>query len=157
MTHKKEKTIIISSLVVTSFLIVLFVPKDKVREAQLIFFFKQVLTWLFGLIVVEMGLIKYPYRLFFKRASKSSFSFEYFIYPALSVLFNLHYPEKSKLLIKILFNALYPSIITLLEMVALKYINVNLNMYIIDRLNMYKITRALSQDDSLFDKILQQY
>lgn len=121
MTHKKEKTIIISSFIITSFLIVRFVPKEKIREAQLIFFFKQVLTWLFGLIVVEMGLIKYPYRLFFKKASKSSFSFEYFIYPALSVLYNLHYPEKSKFLIRILFNTFYPSIITLLEIIALKY------------------------------------
>lgn len=121
MAYKKEKTIIISSLTVTFLLIVRFVPKDKIREAQLIFLFKQVLTWLFGLIVVEMGLIKYPYRLFFKKASKSSFSFEYFIYPALSVLYNLHYPEKRKLLVRILFNTLYPSLITLLEMIALKY------------------------------------
>ncbi|MED3550079.1 hypothetical protein P4449_06445 [Cytobacillus praedii] len=74
MAYKKEKTIIVSALTVTFFLIVRFVPKDKIREAQLIFLFKQVLTWLFGLIVVEMGLIKYPYRLFFKKASKSSFS-----------------------------------------------------------------------------------
>ncbi|TCJ02216.1 CBO0543 family protein [Cytobacillus praedii] len=121
MAYKKEKTIIVSALTVTFFLIVRFVPKDKIREAQLIFLFKQVLTWLFGLIVVEMGLIKYPYRLFFKKASKSSFSFEYFIYPALSVLYNLHYPEKRKLLVRILFNTLYPSLITLLEMIALKY------------------------------------
>ncbi|MFC0417760.1 CBO0543 family protein [Cytobacillus solani] len=66
-------------------------------------------------------MIKYPYRLFFKKGIKSSFDFEYFIYPALCVLYNLHYPEKSKFIIRILYNALYPSIITLLEVIAVKY------------------------------------
>lgn len=118
MAHKVEKNIIISSWIITSLLLILFVPRDKIREAQIPFLFKQVITWLFGLVVVEKGFIEYPYRLFFKKANKSSFTFEYFVY---RTLFNLYYPEKRNALIKVLYYFFHTSIITFLEIIAVKY------------------------------------
>ncbi|MEH7272491.1 CBO0543 family protein [Neobacillus vireti] len=60
-----------------------FVPKNKIRHAPVIFLFKQVITWLFGLLVVEKNLIEYPFRLYFKKAYKGSFCFEYFFLPCI--------------------------------------------------------------------------
>lgn len=83
-----------------SFLLIKFIPKNMVREAHVAFLFKQLITCLFGLLVVENGNIKYPYRFFFKKSTKSSFTFEYFVYPALNALFNTYYPEKRNKYIK---------------------------------------------------------
>jgi len=61
-------------------MLLLFIPKSRIREAQLVFLFKQSMTWLLGLLGVEFRLID-PVE-FFKYATKTSFSFEYFIYPS---------------------------------------------------------------------------
>ncbi len=120
MRHTKEKSIIISSWFIILILMVTLVPKHKIREAQVSFLFKQIMTWLFGLIVVEKGLISYPYRLFFKHTIKSSFTFEYFVYPAMCALFNVFYPEKRSLFFKTLYYTLHCALITSLEIFALK-------------------------------------
>ena len=106
-----------------SFLLLVFVPRNKIREAQLSFLFKQVITWIFGLLVVEKNLISYPSRLFFNKANKSSFTFEYFIYPALCSFFNLYYPEKKSNFYKFCYYFLFSGIITGLEIVGCKYTN----------------------------------
>jgi len=120
-SYRKEKTIMIFIYIINAFLLFTFVPKDKTRQASVAFLFKQVMTWLFGLIVVEKKLISYPYRLFFKRTYKGSFSFEYFFYPVLCVLFNLYYPEKRNVLMKTLYHFIHASAITALEVLLLKY------------------------------------
>jgi hypothetical protein len=53
------------------------------------------MAWLIGLVIVQLGLIEYPVRLF-NHATETSFEFEYLVYPALCVIFNLHYPEGEK-------------------------------------------------------------
>ncbi|MCQ6276251.1 hypothetical protein JMM81_15090 [Bacillus sp. V3B] len=121
MNNKTEKIIETSSWVVMSILLIKFVPRNRIREALVIFSFKQALTWFFGLLVVERNLISYPYRMFFKKAVRSSFTFEFFIYPAICVLFNLYYPDKKSKLFKFLYYCLFSSIITFFEMIALKY------------------------------------
>ncbi|WP_319830038.1 CBO0543 family protein [Bacillus alkalisoli] len=121
LNDKLEKTIEISACVVTALLLIKFVPKNKFREAQVAFMFKQLVTWLFGLLVVEKNLISYPTRLFFKKTIKSSFTFEYFVYPALCTLFNLYYPEKRNSVIKLLYIFFNSSIITFFEAFAVKY------------------------------------
>lgn len=73
-------------------MLVVFVPRNRVREAHVIFFFKQLLTWIFGLLVAEYSLIEYPQR-FFSQATRASFTFEFFVYPAICVVFNLYYPS----------------------------------------------------------------
>jgi hypothetical protein len=94
LKHKAEKIIETSVWIIMTILLIKFVPRNRIREAWVIFLFKQFMTWIFGLVVVEKNLIRYPFRLFFKKATKTSFTFEYFVYPALCVLFNLYYPEK---------------------------------------------------------------
>ncbi|MBU9710681.1 CBO0543 family protein [Evansella tamaricis] len=119
MAYEKEKTVLISSWIISVVLLILFVPKNKIRNAHVAFLFKQAITWLFGLIVVEKGLITYPIR-FFKKANKASFTFEYFVYPTLCTLFNIHYPEKKSNLIKLLFYFFHTSLIVVFEYYAVK-------------------------------------
>lgn len=123
MKNRLEKMIETSSWIVTSVLLIKFVPPNRMKEAQVSFLFKQVMTWLFGLIVVEKKLISYPYRLFFKKVNKASFTFEYFVYPALCSLFNLYYPEKKNNFVKILYYCFHTSIITGFEVFAVTYTN----------------------------------
>lgn len=59
--------------------ILFFIPKNKIRLAVVAFLFKQVITFLFGLVVVELELIDYPLRLF-ASINRSSFTFEYFFF-----------------------------------------------------------------------------
>lgn len=120
-SYRKEKIIIISSYIISALLLFNFVPKDKIRHATIPFLFTQVITWLFGLLVVEKNLIEYPYRLFFKKTYKASFCFEYFFYPVFCVLFNLYYPKKRNIWIKSLYYFLYTSLITGLEVLIVKY------------------------------------
>ena len=119
--YQLEKKIEVSAWIISLLLLIIFVPKKRIREAQVIFFFKHMITWLFGLLVVEKGLIRYPFRLFFHKATKSSFTFEYFVYPALCTLFNLYYPENRSKLYKAFYYFAHVSMITGFEYFALKY------------------------------------
>ena len=120
-SHRKEKGIVYSAIIMTMVLLIKFVPRQKIREAQVSFLFQQAITWFFGLLVVEKKLIKYPYRRYFKRAVKSSFLFEYFICPAISALHNLYYPEKKSVLRRLLYTCSYSGLITFLEFFIEKY------------------------------------
>lgn len=121
MKYNVEKRIESSAWIITIILLVKFVSKKQIREAVVIFFFKQCITWILGLFVVEKRWIRYPARLFFRYATKSSFTFEYFVYPSLCVLFNLYYPEKRNRLIKSIYLLFHTSIIVGFEVFALKY------------------------------------
>jgi len=118
----RDKIILILSWILGIVLLIIFVPANKLRQGIVPFLFKQVVTWLFGLLVVEKRLIKYPVREF-KYAYKGSFSFEYFLYPTLCVLYNLYYPEKQNKLMKFLYLNLYAGITTALEVFLEKYTN----------------------------------
>ncbi|WP_318507160.1 hypothetical protein [Bacillus sp. T3] len=50
--------IIVWSLMILALLI--WIPRKNIRHSIVIFFFKQFMTWILGLIVVELGLITYP-------------------------------------------------------------------------------------------------
>ncbi|MFV8828553.1 CBO0543 family protein [Alkalihalobacterium sp. APHAB7] len=110
----KDKGILLLSWVVTIVFLVLNVPRNRVKHAILAFLYKQMVTWLFGLLVVEKGLIKYPVR-FFKKANKTSFSFEYFIYPALCAIFNMNYPEHKNRLLKFFYIMFHSGVVTFVE------------------------------------------
>lgn len=118
----KEHKILLITWVSLSFLLVWLVPGDKIREASLIFLFKQLLTWLFGVVVAELGLIQYPVRLF-KKAIKTSFDFEFFAYPAICVFFNLFYPFGDSIIVQIAHYALYTTGITVFEVLLERYTN----------------------------------
>jgi hypothetical protein len=118
---KVDKTLDFSAIVIITILLIKFIPRNKIREAHVAFLFKQVITWIFGLLVVENNLISYPTRLFFEKTNKTSFSFEYFIYPALCSFFNVYYPKKGNYLIKYVYYFLHTSLIILFEVLAVKY------------------------------------
>ncbi|GKU27602.1 CBO0543 family protein [Clostridium folliculivorans] len=119
----KNYIFIIIGWVVTIGLLFKFVPRDKIREAHVAFFFKQLLTWLLGLLVVQLGLIEYPVRLF-PYANKTSFSFEYFIYPSICAIFNVHYPEKESIFKQFLYYFYYCTTITVVEIYVEKFTNI---------------------------------
>ena len=121
LNNKVEKRIEISAWIFMSIILIMFVPKNKVREANIAFLFMQVITWFFGLLVVEKNLISYPSRLFFKKSSKPSFTFEYFVYPAISSLFNVYYPEKKHTFIKSMHYLFYTLLLTFFEVLAVKH------------------------------------
>jgi len=73
--------------------------------------------------VVQLKLIEYPVRLF-PYATKSSFSFEYFVYPSLCALFNVHYPEKKSTLRQFMYYFYYCTSITLVEVFVEKHTNI---------------------------------
>ena len=131
--YRREKTVMMSAYIIGIFLLLRFVPKDKIRHAAVAFLFKQVITWLFGLLVVEKKLIEYPYRPFFKKTYKASFDFEYFLYPVLCVIFNLHYPKKRNPLIKTLYYFMFAALTTGFEGLIVKYTKLvrykNWNLY----------------------------
>jgi hypothetical protein len=115
-----ERIILITIWVVTIIGLLFLVPRNKIREAHLIFLFKQLYTWLLGLLVVEFNLIQYPVREF-RFASMTSFSFEYFFYPAICVIFILHFPENKGWVAKTGWYILFPTWMTVLEVLIEKY------------------------------------
>lgn len=119
----KEVFILIAAWLITILILVRFVPKDKLREALVIFYFQQIITWIFGLLVVEYHLIEYPVRLF-SYANRTSFSFEFFIYPGLCILFNLHYPSYKSKLTQFFYFAGYCTAMTFIEVLVVKYTDI---------------------------------
>lgn len=117
----KEKRILALIWIVTSALVYIYIPRNKVKQGLLAFLFKQIITWPVGLFVVERGLIKYPVRLLFNKTNKSSFSFEYYYYPAICAIFNTNYPQNKNLFIKFFYHICYSSILTLLEVILERY------------------------------------
>jgi len=115
-----ERIVLIAVYVITIIGLLLLTPRNRIREASIIFLFKQVQTWLFGLLVVEYGLITYPVREF-PVASDTSFSFEYFIYPAVCIVFVLHYPTHKSWLHRIGWYLFFPTWMTILEVLIERY------------------------------------
>ena len=115
-----ERIVLIAVWSITIFGILLLTPRNRIREAWMIFLFKQFQTWLFGLLVVEFGLIVYPVREF-PIASGTSFSFEYFIYPAVCIVFILHYPAQKSWLHRVGWYVFFPTWMTILEVLIERY------------------------------------
>lgn len=104
------------SWIIAIILLYLGVSKNKYREAFVSFLFMQALTWFFGGVVVQLKLIQYPVR-FFPHAFQSSFTFEYFVFPAVSVLFNLYFPKNGTKVKKLVYFLAFPTILTCAEVV----------------------------------------
>jgi len=115
-----EAIILIVAWLITIIGLIISVPKIKIREAMVIFLFKQVITWIIGLLVAELGLIIYPVRSF-AIATQSSFDFEYFIYPSLCVIFNLHYPVAKRFIRQLMHYVTYCSAMTIVEVFIERY------------------------------------
>lgn len=99
------------------------VPKDKIRDALVLFLFLQVITWPAGLFAVEMGWIEYPTQLLPNANSynRTSFSFEFFLFPAVAIFFSLYYPVKVNKVKALLYYVGFAGFFTFLEAVLEKY------------------------------------
>ena len=119
----KDILILVAAWALTIIMLILFIPKSRIREAQLAFLFMQVITWVLGLLVVEFRLITYPVE-FFKYATKSSFTFEYFIYPSICAVFNVNFPHYKSNLRKVMHYFSFCTTMTIIEIICLKYTNI---------------------------------
>jgi len=73
--------------------VLLLFPRERYREVVLLFLFNQAITWLSSLMLAELGLVRNPVREF-PHALGSNFSFNFLLYPAVSVFFVLFYPRR---------------------------------------------------------------
>lgn len=112
-------TILIVSWIIAIVLFYFLVAASKLREAILGFLSMQVLTWPLGYLVVELNLIRYPVRVF-ETATQSSFTFEFFVFPIVSALYNLYYPRDSKVA-GFLYTAIIVSVLTGAEVILEKF------------------------------------
>jgi hypothetical protein len=117
-----DKMILTLAWIAAILLLLIFTPRDKIREAMIIFMFKQVLTWMFGLLVVELRMIEYPIREL-PYATRASFGFEYFIYPATCVVFILRFPEDGSWLKKLGWYLFWPTWMTIVETILERHTN----------------------------------
>lgn len=117
---KIETIIEVSSWLIMGMALFLLVPKEKIRDAHIIFLFHQVITWICGFAVIEMKWLEYPVH-FFAYASRTSFTFEYFVCPALAVIFALYYPKTHALIKRISYSIIFVSIITITEVAIERY------------------------------------
>lgn len=122
-----KEWIILATVWITAFSLFFFVPRHAFRLAQLALLFKQLLTWVIGLVVVELGWIEYPVREFASE-NRSSFTFEYLAYPIVCGLFNARYPENRSWRFKLFYYFSYCSVITAVELLIEK--NTDLIRYI---------------------------
>src|SRR4051794_3834720 len=95
----KLEAILLIAEVIIIILSLVFVPKNKVFQAQFIFLFVQLPTWILGLIAVQLGLIEYPYREL-STVNRTSFIFEYLVLPIICIHFYVHYPKHSSKAVK---------------------------------------------------------
>jgi hypothetical protein len=117
----KERVIENSVWVIMIIALLVFVPKNRLREASSVFLFKMFLTWGMGLFVVQMKWIEYPVRFIFPYAHRTSFTFEFFVYPAICVLFILYYPWKKNYITQLGYFVAYCSIMTIMEVLIEQY------------------------------------
>ena len=100
--------------------ILFFIPKQKIRLAVVAFLFKQIITFLIGLMVVELGWLEYPIRLF-PSINRASFTFEFYAFPVICALFNTRYPNNRSIPIKLSYYVLFCSVMTVVEVMIEKY------------------------------------
>lgn len=120
---KKECMIYIIEVMLIIFLLFRCIPKNKIREAQVAYLFKLIITWSLGLIVAEFGLIEYPIRLF-QYSDKANFLFEFFLLPSISAIFVVNYPGKKSTFDKFRYYFYYCTTLSIIEVLEERYTNV---------------------------------
>jgi hypothetical protein len=98
----------------------LLIPREKQRNAQVIFLFMQFITWFLGLLASNFRLLEYPVR-FFPEVNATSFTFEFFVYPVICTFFNLYYPKNKDKFIMFLCYVSICSAITGVELIFENY------------------------------------
>ncbi|MEK4972250.1 CBO0543 family protein [Niallia sp. FSL R7-0648] len=118
-----ERWILVGIIVISILAIFLLVPKQKTREAWVIFLSLQIITWPAGLLAVEWNMIDYPVQLFSSanKFNRSSFTFEFFLFPVTAIMFSLYFPKKLKKTGKFFYYFLFAGFFTCLEVVIERY------------------------------------
>lgn len=116
----KLEAVILISVPIITVISLIFVPKSKLFQAQFIFLFVQLPTWILGLATVQLGLIEYPYREF-NTVNRTSFIFEYLVLPIMCIHFNVHFPEQSSKAIKWMYYFGTTLVFTVIEYFTEKY------------------------------------
>ncbi|MEK8132500.1 CBO0543 family protein [Paenibacillus filicis] len=96
------------------------VHRQEPRTVQAVFLFQQCLSWILGLLVVEVGLLEYPVREF-RIATRTSFAFEFLVFPAIACYVNMYYPRTKDPLLKFGYYAAFASGVTVPEYFIEKY------------------------------------
>lgn len=93
-----ERWILVGIIAISILAIFLLVPKQKTRDAWVIFLSLQIITWPAGLLAVEWNMIDYPVQLFSSanEFNRSSFTFEFFLFPVTAIMFSLYFPKNLK-------------------------------------------------------------
>ncbi|WP_339329361.1 CBO0543 family protein [Cohnella caldifontis] len=100
--------------------ILLFIPKNKIRLAVVAFLFMRVITFVAGLVAVELGWIEYPVRIF-ASVNRTSFTYEFFAFPVISAAFNVWYPKGRSIRNQLIYYVAYSSTLTSLEILIEKF------------------------------------
>ncbi|WP_127533928.1 CBO0543 family protein [Paenibacillus kobensis] len=111
---------ILASVYVISAGLIFLIPRDRIRLAVAAFLFKQAITFLIGLVVVQAGLIEYPIREF-ASVNRTSFSYEYFAFPLMCAYFNVRYPNGRSIPIQLGYYAVYSIVLTVMEVIIETY------------------------------------
>ncbi|MEC1696651.1 hypothetical protein P9E60_14725 [Schinkia azotoformans] len=82
--------------------------------------FNQVITFLIGLMVVEKELLEYPVRLF-PSINRTSFTFEYYVFPVICAAFNVWYPNNPSALVQSGYLIGFSTVLTTIEVMLEKY------------------------------------
>ena len=116
----KLEALLLAAVPVISVLSLIFIPKNKLFQAQFIFVFVSVPTWILGLLVVQLGLIEYPYREL-SHVNRTSFIFEYIVLPIMYIHFYVHFPERSSKTVKYIYYVGTTLVFTVIEHFIEKY------------------------------------
>src|SRR5689334_12928210 len=98
------------------------VPRDKIRDFQIILLFAQAYTWLALLVLVEMKWIRFPVREF-PYASETGVTLHFLIYPVMGGLLVLYYPEKRSRILKGAYYLLGTGGVVLVSFLIQRYTN----------------------------------
>lgn len=116
----KIDQLIIYVLYACTFISLAYIPKNKLKEASIIFLFQQSVAWFTGILTVEFNLLEYPIRELAK-VNGSSFLFEFFLYPVITIFFCIYYPKSHQNWRKIIYISIFASALTVPEIFVEKY------------------------------------
>jgi hypothetical protein len=113
-----ERWILIGVIVLSIFAIIILVPRNKSREAWILFLFLQVITWPSGSFAVEMGWIEYPVQLIkgVNQYNRTSLTFEFFLFPIVTIMFSLYFPNVRRFGV-IIYYVCFAGFFTIIEVV----------------------------------------
>ncbi|MCT2535349.1 hypothetical protein NC661_19355 [Aquibacillus koreensis] len=114
---------ILYSVYACTFISFAFIPKNKIREASVIYLFQLFVSWFLGLLVVELDLIEYPIREL-ARVNGTSFLFEFLVYPIITVYYSIYYPRIASKWKGILYTGLFATGITIPEIIVERYTDI---------------------------------